>query len=694
MIRAAFYARVSSDQQAAAHTIESQLSALSERAQADGFPVPPERQFLDDGYTGATLIRPAMDRLRDLVALGGIDRIYVHSPDRLARKYAYQVLLIDEWRRAGVAVAELEKDGVRVKSMTEEFDTATPTGRLMLTMLSGFAAHERDVIRERSISGTNRLAEAGVWLGGIVPYGYRRVGEKSQRRIVISEDPIPRLQMSEAEVVRIIYRMCAVEKKSCQKISEYLNRTGVPCRSADPARATGVGKRNRRTAPIWRPSHVGYLITSQTYMGKHIFGKRAKNPNRKPIIRAAPAIVSEETWKAAQEVLKSNRYMSPRNTRRSYLLRGLIKCGVCGLTFCGVTMNSGPYYRCNGRQFARGVYGATGQRCPSKLINGSYVEQRVWADIETFLRNPGEILEWLRQRLQLDGEEQQRRERDLERLRGLLEQKSEERDRILGLFRRGRIDETTLDKQMDEIEKESAGLRAEIEAESRVLSSGDQREQLKSAEALLAALRKRLDKPISPELKRRIVETLVDNVRVDTVERWGVEQSQITVTYRFAQPDEIAPALLPLSHHLMNRMSVPEKLETVGDHLRRRRLVSKLLQRQVAEQLGVDQDTVRNWEANRVQPQFRFMPAIIRFLGYNPSSPPPKKGSLGERLVSCRKLMGISQKDLAGQLAVDPCTLARWERGEREPTGKFAARALRFLDASEIAWASTTALTA
>lgn len=68
MIRAAFYARVSSEQQAAAHTIESQLAALSERAQADGLPVPPERQFLDDGYTGATLIRPAMDRLRDLVA--------------------------------------------------------------------------------------------------------------------------------------------------------------------------------------------------------------------------------------------------------------------------------------------------------------------------------------------------------------------------------------------------------------------------------------------------------------------------------------------------------------------------------------------------------------------------------------------------------------------------------------------------
>jgi site-specific DNA recombinase len=106
-IRAAFYARVSGEQQAAAHTIESQIAALSERAQTDGVPVPPERQFVDDGYTGATLIRPAMDRLRDLAAVGGIDRIYVHSPDRLARNYAYQVLLIEEWRRTGVDIVFL-----------------------------------------------------------------------------------------------------------------------------------------------------------------------------------------------------------------------------------------------------------------------------------------------------------------------------------------------------------------------------------------------------------------------------------------------------------------------------------------------------------------------------------------------------------------------------------------------------------
>ena len=90
-------------------TIESQISALSERAQSDGTPVPPERQFVDDGISGDTLARQALDRLRDLAAVGAIDRIYVHSPDRLARNYSYQVLLLDEWRRANVEIVFLNR---------------------------------------------------------------------------------------------------------------------------------------------------------------------------------------------------------------------------------------------------------------------------------------------------------------------------------------------------------------------------------------------------------------------------------------------------------------------------------------------------------------------------------------------------------------------------------------------------------
>src|SRR4051794_63379 len=108
-VQAAIYARVSSEQQADAHTVASQVAALRARVSADGVTLPTERQFIDEGYSGATLVRPALERLRDLAAAGSLDRLYVHSPDRLARKYAYQVLLLDEWQRAGVEVVFLNR---------------------------------------------------------------------------------------------------------------------------------------------------------------------------------------------------------------------------------------------------------------------------------------------------------------------------------------------------------------------------------------------------------------------------------------------------------------------------------------------------------------------------------------------------------------------------------------------------------
>ena len=101
-IPAALYARVSSDQQAAAHTIARQVAALRERVALDGLVLPEAMQFLDEGDSGATFVRPALERLRDVIAAGAIDRLYVHSPDRLARKYAYQVLLVDEFQRMSV----------------------------------------------------------------------------------------------------------------------------------------------------------------------------------------------------------------------------------------------------------------------------------------------------------------------------------------------------------------------------------------------------------------------------------------------------------------------------------------------------------------------------------------------------------------------------------------------------------------
>jgi transcriptional regulator with XRE-family HTH domain len=177
-------------------------------------------------------------------------------------------------------------------------------------------------------------------------------------------------------------------------------------------------------------------------------------------------------------------------------------------------------------------------------------------------------------------------------------------------------------------------------------------------------------------LKRRLIETLVEGIRAETVECWGVPQSKITVTYRFAEPGETSALVLPRAHDLGSRTLPPEKLETLGDHMRRRRLMLKLIQTQVAAQIGVEKTSIHNWETNVCKPELKYMPAIIRFLGYNPV--PPGNG-WGERLVQCRTALGLSQKQSAARLGVDPSTMARWERGERQPAGKFVEYVSRFL---------------
>jgi transcriptional regulator with XRE-family HTH domain len=127
-------------------------------------------------------------------------------------------------------------------------------------------------------------------------------------------------------------------------------------------------------------------------------------------------------------------------------------------------------------------------------------------------------------------------------------------------------------------------------------------------------------------------------------------------------------------------MRPPEDLNTLGDHLRRRRLMLRLLQRQVAAQLGVSKATVHNWEINHSNPSLREIPAIIRFLGYNPA---PVSTEWSVRLVQARTSLGLSQKESAHRIGVDPSTLARWERGDREPTGNLAYRASTFLTTVE-----------
>ena len=111
----------------------------------------------------------------------------------------------------------------------------------------------------------------------------------------------------------------------------------------------------------------------------------------------------------------------------------------------------------------------------------------------------------------------------------------------------------------------------------------------------------------------------------------------------------------------------PKQINSLGDHIRTRRLNLRLLQRQVADQIGVHEQTITGWERNATLPEVHYMPAIIQFLGYNPQ---PPADSIPERLAAARRALGLSQRKLAGKLGVDPATLMGWEARQHQPTGK------------------------
>ena len=207
----AMYARVSSEQQAEAQTIASQVAALRERVASEGLTVPSAMQFLDEGYSGATLVRPALERLRDVVAARAVDRLYVHSPDRLARKYAYQVLLVDEFRRAGVEVIFLN----RALGQSPEDD-------LLLQVQGMIAEYERAKIIERHRRGKRYAARSGVVnvLSG-APYGYRYVTKYAgggQARYELVPD--------EAQVVRQVFAWVGRDRLTIGEVCRRLTQAG------------------------------------------------------------------------------------------------------------------------------------------------------------------------------------------------------------------------------------------------------------------------------------------------------------------------------------------------------------------------------------------------------------------------------------------------------------------------------------
>ena len=509
MTVAAIYTRVSSDKQREKNTIASQTAALIDFAQSRGLQVPKEWIFEDEGYSGATLIRPGLERVRDLAAEGQIQAVLVHAPDRLSRKYAYQVLLIEELARHGVETIFLKAP-----------QTATPEDQLLVQFQGMIAEYERAQILERSRRGKRHRAHQGqVSVLSGAPYGYRYV-----RR---SDDAAAYYEVIEAEadVVRMVYDRYATQGLSIGAVTRLLNEQGVS---------------TRKQKSRWERSTVWAMLRNPAYKGTACFGK-TKSASRQRITRtlrqrggvssrdsasrekprgdwieiAVPALIGEETFARAAEMLEQNKIHAARRTIEPSVVQGLVSCRKCGYAMSRTSTRSSArnihYYRCIGSDAWRHL---GSQVCENRPVRQDLLDHLVWTEIVRLLEDPRLIQEELDRRLAMarTADPMQQREkalqRDLTRVRKSM-------DRLLTAYQEELLSIDELRRRMPELRHREQAMQAELQ--SLVEQVNDRAVYLRLAETLSTFLdRLRATADTLDVLERqRIVRLLVREILVD-----------------------------------------------------------------------------------------------------------------------------------------------------------------------------------
>ena len=509
MSNAAIYARVSSARQKEQQTIRSQSGALHTHAEQLGLDVPKQWVFEDDGQSGASLVRPALERLRDLVCQVPVDVLLVYSPDRLARKYAYQALLIEEFATAGTTVMFVK--GPRSDS---------PEDALLVQFQGMIAEYERAPILERTRRGKAHRAKSGTInvLSG-APFGYRyvRKSEHAEARYEIVAH--------EAAIVAELFARYADGGVAIGELARWLSGLGV---------VTRTGK------PRWDRSTVWGMLRNPAYAGLACFGKTMRTDQTAGLNRTArlagratprhytvtdrdredwleipvPALVAEDTWQRVQRRLADNKRYATRNSINPSLLQGICACSRCGYAYYRTSTRTTNkkiyYYRCLGSDDYRYEHGRI---CTNKPVRADYLDTVVWNHITALLADPALIRNEINKRLDqvrtVDPATAQR-----QRLDAGLAKATTAITRLIGAYQEELISLDELRTRMPELRARQSSLHHQIDALDSQLA--DREVYLKLADNLedfLTGLRGKAATATVAE-RQRVLRLLVKDVLV------------------------------------------------------------------------------------------------------------------------------------------------------------------------------------
>lgn len=378
MSQAAFYARVSTRRQEQEATIESQVEQLLTYAQQNGYEVPTTHRYIDQAVSGQRLARPALDRLRDEALARAFTVLLCLSPDRLARNLGAQQVILDEMKRAGVQVIFISQSTL----------PADPQSQLLINIQGAFAEYERVLISERMRRGRLYKLRHGQSVPSKAPYGYRyRPPEASSRSSWVVLD-------DQATVVRQMFVWYTDDQLTLAQITQRLNASSVVAPDG----------------PTWATSTVGRILRQPAYKGTAFFNRhqvdystvgQLRRQGRgylqfpRPALRSSEEwievsvtpLIDEVTWQRAQERLAMNAKFAQRNSRRDYLLRSLLVCGVCGHTLQGRTQGARSSYHCT----HGGKHRPPGVPLHSCTLDAQVVEPLIWQALSDLLRNPRQI---------------------------------------------------------------------------------------------------------------------------------------------------------------------------------------------------------------------------------------------------------------------------------------------------------------
>src|SRR6266849_6528197 len=510
----AIYARVSSEQQREENTIASQTASLIEFAQAHDLEVPKEWVFEDEGCSGATLERPGLERVRDLAAEGQIQVVLAYSPDRLSRKYAYQILLIEELARHGV-------ETLFVKAP----QGASAEDQLLVQFQGMIAEYERAQILERSRRGKRHRAHSGeVSVMSGAPYGYRYIRKTDEAPAAYT------VLEAEGRVVQRIYEMYTVEGLSIGEMTRRINAEGIPTRKASAR---------------WERSTVWAILRNSAYRGFACFGKTRvsartrvlrplrrrgvitpsttaghERPREEWIEIPVPALVSEDRFARAQELLQENKIRSRRRTIEPSVVQGLVSCQKCGYAFSRVSTRTSArkihYYKCIGSDGWRKLGGPI---CDNgRLVRQDLLDQIVWAEVIRLLEDPKLIQHELDRRLEAarSSNPTKKREQSLQRE---LAHVGKGIERLLSAYQEALLSIEQLRERMPALRQHKQMLRMELQAIAD--QTNDRAAFLRLVETLtafLARLRSAAE-TLNVAERQRIVRLVVKDVLVgaDTI---------------------------------------------------------------------------------------------------------------------------------------------------------------------------------